>query len=102
MGGLVSLIMIVLGATLYFFLRIGGNKKEIEDDDIAVGSAWLVTWLGSTFICFYLLIDFLIPYIKEMEGSEKYLVLIFLSAVCFYLPFKVAGKIVPTKEKRKE
>lgn len=101
MGGLISIIIVLVGATYYFSMRLSGNKKAAEEDDVAGGAAWFVVFLGCVFFSIFL-ISLFQPYLKILDQPLKTIVQIIIGAIFIYLPYKIACLVAPAKDQNKE
>lgn len=97
MGGLISIVMVILFAGFYFYMRATGRKKEAEDDEYAGGAAWVVVIFGGCFLMI-ILVRYFYPFIEPLNGFLKFLI----AASGIGIIFLFASWIVPTKDKDNE
>lgn len=100
MGGILSLILIILGAVYFFSIRLSGNKKALEQDDFAGGAAWFVVFIIGIFVSLFIL-SFIIRYFVELDQPLRIIVAIAVGLVLIYIPYRIACWIAPAKDQDK-
>lgn len=101
MGGILSLILIVLGAIYFFAMRLSRNKKALEQDDFAGGAAWFVVFVIGIFVSLCIL-SFIRSYLETLDQPVRIIAQIVIGLISIYIPYKVACLVAPAKDQDKK
>lgn len=101
MGGILSLILVVLGAIYFFAMRLSGNKKALEQDDFAGGAAWFVVFVIGIFVSLFIL-SFIRSYLETLDQPVRIIAQIVIGLIFIYIPYKVACLVAPAKDQDKK
>jgi phosphate/sulfate permease len=100
MGGILSLILIILGAVYFFSIRLSGNKKALEQDDFASGAAWFVVFVIGIFISLFIL-SFIGKYFEKLDQPLRIITAIAVGLILIYIPYRIACWVAPAKDQEK-
>jgi sulfite exporter TauE/SafE len=100
-GGILSLIMIVLGAIYFFAMRLSKNKRAIEQDDFAGGAAWFVIFVIGIFTSLFIL-SYIRSYLDTLDQPIRIIAQIVIGLIFLYIPYKVACLVAPAEDQDKE
>ncbi|NQT00209.1 MAG: hypothetical protein HQ595_03910 [Candidatus Omnitrophica bacterium] len=101
MGGILSLILIILGAIYFFAMRLSGNRKAVAKDDFAGGAAWFVVFVVGIFVSLFIL-SFIRTYLEALEQPIRIIAQIVIGLIFIYIPYKIACLVAPAKDQDKK
>lgn len=101
MGGILSMILVILGALYFFAMKMSGNKKALEQDDFAGGAAWYVVFFVGVIVSLFIL-SFIRTYLDTLEKPIRLVAQIIVGLIFIYIPYKIACLVAPAKDQNKK